>query len=75
MAISDGPQAGLDLVDQLNNAGLLTRYHLVTATRQTGCAGSVVTARQRRPTDRALDLATSDADRRFLARRLDELPR
>ena len=33
MAMSDGPQAGLDLVDQLASAGLLAGYHLVRATR------------------------------------------
>ena len=31
--MSDGPQAGLDLVDQLASAGLLAGYHLVRATR------------------------------------------
>jgi RNA polymerase sigma-70 factor, ECF subfamily len=33
VAMSDGPQAGLDLVDQLDSAGLLTGYHLLPVTR------------------------------------------
>ena len=73
VAMSDGPQAGLDLVDQLDSAGLLTGYHLVPATRADLLRRLGRHREAAQAYRRALGLATSDADRRFLNRRLDEL--
>lgn len=75
VAMSNGPPAGLDLVDQLDRAGLLTGYHLVPATRADLLRRLGRHQEEAEAYRRALGLATSDADRRFLNRRLDELPR
>ena len=63
-----GPQAGLDLVDELDSAGRLAGYHLVPATRADLLRRLGRHAEAAQAYRRALDLATSDADRRFLTR-------
>ncbi len=69
VAMADGPDAGLELLDGLP----LERYHLFHAAR------ADLLRRQGRPADarqayeRAQALATNDAERAFLARRLQEL--
>jgi RNA polymerase sigma-70 factor, ECF subfamily len=69
VAMADGPDAGLELLDGLP----LERYHLFHAAR------ADLLRRQGRPADarkayeRAQALATNDAERAFLARRLDQL--
>jgi len=75
VAMADGPQAGLDLVDQLDSAGLLPGYHLLPATRADLLRRLGRHREAARAYRQALELAGSDADRRFLTRRLDELPR
>jgi len=69
-----GPR-GVGLLDELDSAGRLTDYHLMPATRadllrRLGRHREAAEAYRR-----ALDLATSDADRRYLTRRLQNLPR
>jgi RNA polymerase sigma-70 factor, ECF subfamily len=72
VAMADGPVAGLKLVDALEASGALTGYHLLPATR------ADLLRRLERPTEavasyrKAFDLATTDAERRYLARRLAE---
>jgi RNA polymerase sigma-70 factor (ECF subfamily) len=72
VAMADGPAAGLDLVESLDVSGELSGYHLLPATR------ADLLRRLRRPSEaaaayrEALELATSDSERRFLARRLAE---
>jgi RNA polymerase sigma-70 factor, ECF subfamily len=72
VAMADGPDAGLALVDRLEAAGALAGYHLLPATR------ADLLRRLHRDADaavayqQALDLATSDTERRYLARRLAE---
>jgi len=73
--MADGPQAGLDLVDQLDSAGLLPGYHLLPATRADLLRRLGRHREAAQAYRQALELAGSDADRRFLTRRLDELPR
>ena len=73
VAMADGPAAGLVLVDRIAAGGALSGYHLLPATRadllrRLGRDREAVRAYQE-----ALALATSDTDRRFLARRLSEL--
>lgn len=73
VAFSEGPDAGLALLDTLNLNAHLGAYHLLHATR------ADLLRRLGRPTDalphyrRALELAPSDPERRFLQRRLEEL--
>jgi RNA polymerase sigma-70 factor, ECF subfamily len=72
VAMADGPAAGLALVDALDASGELAGYHLLPATR------ADLLRRLDRPAEaatayrEALDLATTEAERRFLARRLAE---
>ena len=72
VAMADGPAAGLLLVDALAAGGALDDYHLLHAARadllrREGRLGEAATAYAR-----ALELATNPAERRFLARRLEE---
>ncbi len=73
VAMADGPQAGLAMVDRLDRAGGLERYYLLPATRadllrRLGRADEAADDYRR-----ALELATNPAERRFLERRLAEV--
>ena len=73
VGMADGPDAGLALVDALEREGALAGYHLLPATkadllRRLGRAPEAATAYRD-----ALALATTDAERRYLERRLVEL--
>ena len=73
VAIADGPAAGLALVDELEQAGALSDYYLLPATRADLLRRL---QRNREATSayrRALELAPTDAERRFLSRRLSEV--
>jgi RNA polymerase sigma-70 factor (ECF subfamily) len=68
-----GPLAGLELVEALEAAGTLAGYHLLPATRadflrRLGRLKEASTAYAE-----ALDLASTDAERRYLSRRLAEV--
>ena len=71
VAMADGPEAGLRLIDAV--AGELSEYHLLHAAR------ADLLRRQGRAAEagdayaRALELATNEAERRFLAGRLAEV--
>jgi RNA polymerase sigma-70 factor (ECF subfamily) len=72
VAMADGPDAGLRLVDALVVSGVLAGYHLLPATRadllrRLGRHEEASTAYRD-----ALALVTSDAERRYLERRLAE---
>jgi RNA polymerase sigma-70 factor, ECF subfamily len=72
VGMADGPEAGLRLVDALEGAGVLADYHLLPATRadllrRLGRASDAAVAYRA-----ALALATTDAERRYLSRRLAE---
>jgi len=72
VAMADGPEAGLALVDALDASGALREYHLLPATR------ADLLRRLGRRTEAAaayraaLSLTTSEAERRYLERRLAE---
>jgi RNA polymerase sigma-70 factor (ECF subfamily) len=72
VAMADGPAAGLTLVEALEASGALAGYHLLPATR------ADLLRRLQRPAEaaaayrEALDLVTTDAERRYLERRLAE---
>ena len=72
VAMADGPEAGLRLVDDLDASGALAGYHLLPATRadllrRLGRGDEAAAAYRA-----ALALTTSDAERRYLTRRLAE---
>ncbi|MFI6539923.1 RNA polymerase sigma factor [Nonomuraea sp. NPDC050547] len=72
VAMADGPEAGLVLVEELAAAGELAGYHLLPATRadllrRQGSYGRAALAYRE-----ALDLAPTDADRAYLRGRLEE---
>jgi RNA polymerase sigma-70 factor, ECF subfamily len=73
VGMADGPAAGLALVDELAAAGALAGYHLLPATRadllrRLGRAEEAAAAYRE-----ALALVTTDAERRYLTRRLAEV--
>jgi RNA polymerase sigma-70 factor, ECF subfamily len=73
VAMAEGPAAGLELVETLEASGELAEYHLLPATR------ADLLRRLRRPEEaaasyrEALELVATDAERRYLARRLAEV--
>ena len=72
VAMADGPEAGLALVEELERSGSLDAYHLLPATRadllrRLGRNEEAATSYRQ-----ALELASTDAERRFLARRMAE---
>jgi RNA polymerase sigma-70 factor, ECF subfamily len=73
VAMADGPAAGLKLVEALQASEALAGYYLLPATR------ADLLRRLERPAEaavhyrEALDLAATDAERRYLARRLAEI--
>ena len=73
VAMRDGAAAGLALVDGILERGELRDYHLAHAARADFCRRLHRTAEARRSYERALELTTQPAERRFLARRLAEL--
>jgi RNA polymerase sigma-70 factor (ECF subfamily) len=73
VAMRDGPEAGLALVDGILARGDLVDYHLAHATRADLCRRLGRTAEARASYERALSLAEQEPERRFLARRLADL--
>ena len=72
VAMADGPAAGLGLVRALEESGALTGYHLLPATRADLLLRLGRRAEAAAGFAEALDLAATDAERRFLTRRLAE---
>ena len=73
VAMAEGPEAGLSLVTALEASGKLTGYHLLSATkadmyRRLGRADEAAACYRE-----ALGLASTDAERRYLSRRLAEI--
>lgn len=74
LAFSQGPGAGVALLDTLDLDTRLEEYHLLRAAR------AELLRHRGSPADalphyrRALELAPSDPERRFLQRRLDDAP-
>ena len=72
VAMSDGPAAGLVLVEELARSGSLDAYHLLPATRADLLRRLGRNAEAASSYKQALEMAGTDAERRFLARRLQE---
>jgi RNA polymerase sigma-70 factor (ECF subfamily) len=73
VAMARGPEFGLELIDELDRSGALRDYYLLPATRadlfrRLGHSGEAETAYRL-----ALGLAPTDAERRYLRRRLAEV--
>jgi len=75
IAMRDGPAAGLALIDAILARGDLADYHLAHAARADLCRRLGAVADARASYERAIRLARQDPERRFLERRLGELPR
>ena len=67
VAMADGPAAGLELVADLEAPGALRGYHLLPATRADLLRRLGRTAEAAASYREALELAATDAERRYLA--------
>ena len=74
VAMRDGPSAGLALIDAILGRGDLADYHLAHAARADFCRRLGRLADARASYQRALSLTEQEPERRFLERRLRELP-
>jgi RNA polymerase sigma-70 factor (ECF subfamily) len=74
VALRDGPSEGLALIEAILAGGDLTNYHLAHAARADLCRRLGRTADARASYERALSLTQQEPERRFLKRRLSELP-
>ena|SRR2546425_1609701 len=73
IAMVDGPQAALALIDKLDASGDLDSYHLLHAVRADMLRRIGSTAEAAKSYARALEQVTNDSERRFLERRLREV--
>jgi len=73
VAMRDGPEPGLVLVDAILKRGDLLEYRLAHAARAELCRRLGRTAEAKAAFERALALARQEPERRFLAKRLAEL--
>ncbi|GAA4006067.1 sigma-70 family RNA polymerase sigma factor [Allokutzneria multivorans] len=73
ISMADGPAVGLRLVEALRDKGELAGYHLLHATRADLLRRLRRNAEAASAYREAMALTTTDAERRYLARRLDEV--
>jgi RNA polymerase sigma-70 factor (ECF subfamily) len=73
VAMRDGPEAGLELIDDILAAGDLADYHLAHAARADLCRRLGRSAEARESYERALALTKQEPEQRFLQKRLREL--
>jgi RNA polymerase sigma-70 factor (ECF subfamily) len=73
VAMRDGPEAGLQLIDAILARGDLADYHLAHSARADMCRRLGRTTEARAAYQRALALTQQEPERRFLERRLAEL--
>jgi RNA polymerase sigma-70 factor (ECF subfamily) len=74
VAMRDGPRAGLELIDAILERGDLVKYHLAHSARAELCRRLGRVAEARAAYEQALALARQEPERRFLQRRLAQLP-
>lgn len=74
VAMRDGPAAGLALIDDILARGDLADYYLAHSARAELCRRLGKTQEARAAYERALSLTQLEPERRFLERRLRELP-
>jgi RNA polymerase sigma-70 factor (ECF subfamily) len=75
VAMRDGPEAGLALIDAIVARGELANYHLLYAARADLCRRLGRTTEARAAYEQALNLVQQVPERRFLERRLAEMAR
>jgi RNA polymerase sigma-70 factor (ECF subfamily) len=73
IAMSDGPLAGLNLINEIFARGEMENYHLAHAARADLCRRLGQSAEARASYERALRLTQQEPERRFLKKRLSEL--
>ncbi len=73
IAMRDGPETGLTLIQSIHARGDLKDFHLLHAARADFCRRLGRTEEARSAYQQALDLAKQDPERRFLSRRMAEL--
>jgi RNA polymerase sigma-70 factor (ECF subfamily) len=73
VAMRDGPQAGLEIIEAILAGGELADYHLAHAARADLCRRLSRTVEARESYQKALALARQEPERRFLQRRLNDL--
>jgi len=73
VAMAEGPQAGLPLIDELSADDDLANYHLLHAARADLLRRLGSAAEAAKNYQRALALVTNDSERRYLERRLREV--
>lgn len=73
VAMAQGPQAGLALIDQLAGDDELENYHLLHAARADLLRRLGSNSEAAKSYERALALVTHDSERRFLEKRLKEV--
>lgn len=73
IAMAEGPQAGLTLIDELASDSELENYHLLHAARADLLRRMGSNTEAAKSYERALSLVTHDSERRFLERRLKEV--
>ena len=73
LAMCEGPEEGLRLIDELLAREQLSQYHLAHSARADMCRRLGRIPEARASYEKALALAQQEPDRRFLARRLEEL--
>lgn len=73
VAMRDGPQAGLEIIDAILGRGELADYHLAYSARAEFCRRLGNNVEARISYQRALSLTELEPERRFLERRLQEL--
>jgi RNA polymerase sigma-70 factor (ECF subfamily) len=73
VAMRDGAEVGLAMVDEILGSGDLADYHLAHAARADLCRRLGRTAEARASYERSLALAKQEPERRFLQKRLREL--
>ena len=72
VAMAEGPAAGLLLMDELAADGTLEDYYLLHSSRADLLRRLARNDEAATAYTRALELASNDADRAFLSRRLEE---
>jgi RNA polymerase sigma-70 factor (ECF subfamily) len=75
VAMRDGPEAGLAIIDRILARGDLREYRLAHAARAELCRRLGRTSEARAAFERALALTRQEPERRLIERRLDALPR
>lgn len=73
IAMRDGPQPGLELIESILERGELTDYHLAHAAKADLCRRLGKSAEAKAAYEFALSLAKQEPERRFLQKRIREL--